>query len=431
MKATGHLDSVYCLATNTAGTVVVSGSTERVSTHAIGLLRIWDPRTAEKSGRLKGHTDNIRCVVVSQDGTKCISGSSDATVKLWDIGQQRCIHSFAIHSDSVWSLAADAQFESFISAGRDQHVYSTDIKTLDSTCICRTRDPVLKVVLSPDKGMWLSMTNSDIEFWDVERALQSERAMRTTSRRPSVHSMSHSHHRKPLASPNPQEPDSNPVPILRDPSQRIEGLPAIIKHDFLDNRREVLVQDTTGNVSVVDVTSGRETKKFGRVNFDEKRQELEEQIAVPSWCSVDCKLGSLSVKLDFPQVFSCEVYAPDAGFPSGPDFDEQKLNVSALFLATELGCKSLIASAEYVQPTTNCRWAFACAARSSGIGGCCAAILPPATETEARAIMTRGAHGARRRKRRRRWSWMSGWITPCIRKHALSLAREHRGAARC
>jgi hypothetical protein len=218
---------------------------------------------------------------------------------------------------------------------------------------------------------------------------------------------------------------------LRDPSQRIEGLPAIIKHDFLDNRREVLVQDTTGNVSVVDVTSGRETKKFGRVNFDEKRQELEEQIAVPSWCSVDCKLGSLSVKLDFPQVFACEVYAPDAGFPSGPDFDEQKLNVSALFLATELGCKSLIASAEYVKPTTNCRWAFACAERFSGIGGCCAAMLLPATETEARAIMTRGAHGARRRKRRRMRSWRSGWITRCIRKHALSFARRHRGAVPC
>jgi hypothetical protein len=98
--------------------------------------------------------------------------------------------------------------------------------------------------------------------------------------------------------------EAHPVPLLRDASQRIEGLPAIIKHDFLDNRREVLVQDTTGNVSVVDVTSGRETNFFGRVNFDEKRQELEEQIAVPSWCSVDCKLGSLSVKLDFPQVSS-------------------------------------------------------------------------------------------------------------------------------
>jgi hypothetical protein len=99
-------------------------------------------------------------------------------------------------------------------------------------------------------------------------------------------------------------------------------------------------------------------------------------VSVPAWCSVDCKLGSLSVKLDFPQVvcilcvfcllclslfvplassaslclscahlacwpiwhllsswrvrtqvFACEVYASDAGFPQGPDYDDAKLNV--------------------------------------------------------------------------------------------------------
>jgi len=48
LKATGHKDSVYCLAANGDGTVIVSGSPERVSTHAIGLLRIWDPRTGQK-----------------------------------------------------------------------------------------------------------------------------------------------------------------------------------------------------------------------------------------------------------------------------------------------------------------------------------------------------------------------------------------------
>lgn len=63
------------MAVNSSASVLVSGSSERVSTHAIGLLRIWDPRTGEKVGRLKGHTDNVRCVLVSEDGTKCISGT--------------------------------------------------------------------------------------------------------------------------------------------------------------------------------------------------------------------------------------------------------------------------------------------------------------------------------------------------------------------
>ena len=69
---------MYCIATNNDGRLVVSGSTERVSTHAIGLIRLWDPRTGERTGRLKGHTDNIRCILLSEDGTKCISGEKDS-----------------------------------------------------------------------------------------------------------------------------------------------------------------------------------------------------------------------------------------------------------------------------------------------------------------------------------------------------------------
>jgi hypothetical protein len=28
------------------------------------------------------------------------------------------------------------------------------------------------MLIAPDKGLWLSMTNSDIEYWDVEPLLQ-------------------------------------------------------------------------------------------------------------------------------------------------------------------------------------------------------------------------------------------------------------------
>lgn len=316
-RADGHQDSVYCLATNAAGSVVVSGSTERVSRHAIGLLRMWDPRTAAKAGRLKGHTDNVRCVMVSQDGSKCISGSSDATVKLWDLGQQRCIQTFNMHSDSVWTLATDVSFTRLFSGGRDKLVYCTDLRTFDSTCLIGTSDPILKLVVSTNNGLWVSMAKSDLEYWDVKDVVE-RHASPSNTRRPI---------RKSLSAQVDDESDLDPVPKLHKPHARIEGLPSIIKHGFLDNRRQVLVEDTVGAVSILDVTTGNQVKTFGRVNFERARQELEQKIAVPAWCSVDCKLGSVCVNLDFPQVFSCEVYAPDAGFPSGPDFDEQKLNV--------------------------------------------------------------------------------------------------------
>ena len=48
---------------NSMGTVIVSGSTEKV-------LRVWDPRTCQKLMKLKGHTDNVKALVINRDGTQ-------------------------------------------------------------------------------------------------------------------------------------------------------------------------------------------------------------------------------------------------------------------------------------------------------------------------------------------------------------------------
>lgn len=47
-SVSGNKDSIYSLAMNPSGTVIVSGSTEKV-------LRVWDPRTCNKLMKLKGN----------------------------------------------------------------------------------------------------------------------------------------------------------------------------------------------------------------------------------------------------------------------------------------------------------------------------------------------------------------------------------------
>lgn len=59
----GNKDSIYSLAMNQPGTVIVSGSTEKV-------LRVWDPRTCQKMMKLKGHSDNVKALVLNRDGTQ-------------------------------------------------------------------------------------------------------------------------------------------------------------------------------------------------------------------------------------------------------------------------------------------------------------------------------------------------------------------------
>jgi WD repeat-containing protein 48 len=98
----GNKDSIYSLAMNPSGTIIVSGSTEKV-------LRIWDPRTCSKLMKLKGHQDNIKALVLNKDGSQCLSASSDGTIKLWSLGQQQCVQTYRVHTEGVWTLLVNIQ----------------------------------------------------------------------------------------------------------------------------------------------------------------------------------------------------------------------------------------------------------------------------------------------------------------------------------
>ena len=59
--STGSKSSVYAVAVDPAGSVVASGTPERV-------IRTWDPRSGKRTSKLVGHTDNIRAILISEDG---------------------------------------------------------------------------------------------------------------------------------------------------------------------------------------------------------------------------------------------------------------------------------------------------------------------------------------------------------------------------
>ncbi|KAJ1971942.1 hypothetical protein H4R35_004963 [Dimargaris xerosporica] len=111
--------SIYTLAANPTGTVLVSGSPEK-------LVRVWDPRSGQAVTSLTGHTDNIRTVLVSQDGDLILSGSSDTTIKLWSLTAGRCIATYTYHTDSIWTLYSDhPRLHHFYSGGKDGLIAKT------------------------------------------------------------------------------------------------------------------------------------------------------------------------------------------------------------------------------------------------------------------------------------------------------------------
>lgn len=75
----------------------------------------------------------MKSVLVNEEGTLVLSGSSDGSIRLWDLGQQRCVHTYDPHTDSVWALAADDAFARVYSGGRDKRVFVTGTRTLTCT----------------------------------------------------------------------------------------------------------------------------------------------------------------------------------------------------------------------------------------------------------------------------------------------------------
>lgn len=86
---------------------------------------------------------NWSVLVVAQ----CLSGSSDGTIRLWSLGQQRCIATYRVHDEGVWALQVNEAFTHVYSGGRDRKIYCTDLRNPDiRVLICEEKAPVLKVI---------------------------------------------------------------------------------------------------------------------------------------------------------------------------------------------------------------------------------------------------------------------------------------------
>ncbi|XP_020905705.2 WD repeat-containing protein 48 [Exaiptasia diaphana] len=269
----GQKDSIYSLAMNRSGTVLISGSTEKI-------LRVWDPRTCGKVMKLKGHMDNVKAICIDADGTHCLSGSSDGSIRLWSLGQQRCLATYRIHEEGVWALAANDSFSEFFSSGRDKHVYWTDITRDDGSVLLFVEEaPVLSLEYGHDpSSLWIGTTSSNINCWPVDFAkLENESAMDNN--------------------------ESEPVPICTSKRMVIKGAPSINKFNILRDRRHILTKDTNDNVILWDVLKAQKVKELGQVNYDEELKRREMRVYVPNWFSVDIKTGMLTITLEESDVF--------------------------------------------------------------------------------------------------------------------------------
>ncbi|XP_041474967.1 WD repeat-containing protein 48-like [Lytechinus variegatus] len=295
----GQKDSIYSLAMNQSGSVIISGSTEKV-------LRVWDPKTCAKIMKLKGHTDNVKALVINRDGTQCLSGSSDGTIRLWSLGQQRCIATYRIHEEGVWALRANESFTTFYSGGRDCYVYQTDIRNPDaSELICEESSSVLRIELVPQEdAIWVATTSSQLNQWSL-----TSRGGRNVDDYDNVGT-------------------ENECPK---PKMTIEGGSSIRQYHILNDKRHILTKDTDDRVALWDVLMAKKVEDLGHADFEVEIKNRFQMIYVPNWFAVDLKIGMLCIHLEESDCFAAWVSSKDSGL--GPaDAPDIKVNYGGLVL---------------------------------------------------------------------------------------------------
>lgn len=338
--------SVYCLAScvDPQAALIVSGSTDRA-------ISVFDARSRGSIVRLRGHTDAIRSLTLKHDGTMLLSGSSDATVRLWDLRQQRCVRAFDSHqTDSVWALDAPRAFESFISGGRDGTVWHSSLagdcaSLVSAVTDARPREGMVldvKLVREDERRVWVSTTGSTVRQWKVP-AVDAPSAVARNDRYSSRSQERLANGREAANGMDPMDfeaaaargvlPENSPQPDLvaglRSPLIELKGLPATIAYKVMNDRRHVMTLDTDDDVCLWDVTSASFVKSLGRkpsdVEFEDMAEEHNPIVAVPSWFKVDIRRGSPAVRLSRSSVSEAEVYAVDIGLDV--ESDESKINI--------------------------------------------------------------------------------------------------------
>ncbi|CAB0033638.1 unnamed protein product [Trichogramma brassicae] len=303
---TGNKDSIYSLAMNPPGTMIVSGSTEKI-------LRLWDPRTCTKLVKLRGHQDNIKALVLNKDASQCLSASSDGTIKLWSIPQQQCIQTYRVHTEGVWALLATDNFSHIISGGRDKRVVMTELRNPDkSVVICEEKAPILKMIMSPDQlSIWVATSDSTINNWNInQKDWQFNDYCADTG-----NSLEMSTYRN------------------TEPAQKILGGPAIRHCYVLNDKRFVLTKDNNNNVAVYDILKACKDCDLGQVDFEQEIKKRNKLVYVPNWFNIDLKTGMLTIHLgqDENDCLSAWVSAKETGLIED-DSADTKVNYGNLLL---------------------------------------------------------------------------------------------------
>lgn len=142
-------------------------------------VKIWDSNSGDLLTTLSGHEQEITVVSFSPDGKTLASADSNGIIKLWQVEGEsevsensftyRAYKNLEQHKGVVWSLNFDSKGEKLASAGDDNTINLTDIK---SGKLVKTfkghSDAVVSVSFSPDDKLLASASyDKSVKLWSL------------------------------------------------------------------------------------------------------------------------------------------------------------------------------------------------------------------------------------------------------------------------
>ncbi|KAF7554318.1 hypothetical protein G7046_g6844 [Stylonectria norvegica] len=356
--------SVYSL--RVGRNIIASGGPEKI-------IRLHDPRSGSRISKLVGHTDNIRAILIDDAGDTILSSSADKTIKLWSVKGGRCMYTFTMHDESIWSLFSDdPRLGIFYSSDRSGMVVKTDVRgsleDMDdglSIAVAKEHNGVCKLVAAGGH-IWTATNSSSINRWEdidtdvnvqIPEPFRHQRATSNASSRPPETSPTAVKGKnakeipadsilrisaaavfpsrttvdpesRTLSETTPQRkgseviidhPDPEVKPVHELPEETIEGQFGLLKHKLLNDRRRVLTLDTAGDVLLWDLI-----KSYGKQHLEDVEKVVNVREAVAPWCSVDLSSGNLTVVLESFNCFDAEVYADELELEEPIEFKEDQ-----------------------------------------------------------------------------------------------------------
>ncbi|NEO99065.1 MAG: protein kinase [Symploca sp. SIO2E9] len=152
-----HSNAVTCLATNSDGRILASGSKD-------GRIIIWP-----KGQKINGHQGFINSVAISPDGEILVSGSNDRTVKVWNLNTGEEICTFAEHEGAVNSVAISPDGQTIVSGSDDGTIKFWNIGKKEVICTLDGHVDGVNVVAFSADGRILASGGGDctIKVWRV------------------------------------------------------------------------------------------------------------------------------------------------------------------------------------------------------------------------------------------------------------------------